>query len=126
MSRRFTPQQIRQALLDVGFTAEHCFEQMEGKGMPEFAGWETLYVLLSEEPTASTGGWNLLTLIEHTSLSSRVKNALAREKIVNVGQLTNLTEDNLLCMRNLGVGCVKEIKTRLAEHGLSLQDPIRF
>lgn len=49
MARKVTAAEARQAMLDVGFTAEGCLGRMEGEGMPEFAAWETLFCLLSED-----------------------------------------------------------------------------
>lgn len=47
--RQVSASEARQALLDLGWTADLCFDRMEGEGMPEFAAYETLFCLLSQD-----------------------------------------------------------------------------
>ncbi len=55
-------------------------------------------------------------------LSVRCRKCLERLGINTIGDLTNVTEDELLSMRNFGRTSLDEIKSRLSAHGLSLSD----
>jgi DNA-binding CsgD family transcriptional regulator len=54
-------------------------------------------------------------------LSVRPANCLRFAQIKTVGELIQLTEDDLLKMRKLGEKSLKEIKSMLAKRGLSLK-----
>lgn len=49
--------------------------------------------------------------IEELGLSPRTVNALGRAGIWEVEQLRDLTEKDLLKLRGIGVGCIKELKS---------------
>ncbi len=55
-------------------------------------------------------------------LSVRCRKCLERLGINTIADLTNVTEDELLSMRNFGRTSLEEIKSRLGAHGLSLSD----
>lgn len=50
--------------------------------------------------------------IEELGLSARAYNVLKRARIDTVEQLQQLSDDDLLCLRNMGVGTVKEIREK--------------
>lgn len=52
--------------------------------------------------------------IEELGLSARAYNVLKRARIDTVEQLQQLSDDDLLCLRNMGVGTVKEIREKVA------------
>lgn len=52
--------------------------------------------------------------IEELGLSARAYNVLKRVRIDTVEQLQQLSDDDLLCFRNMGVGTVKEIREKVA------------
>lgn len=52
--------------------------------------------------------------IEELGLSARAYNVLRRAGIDTVEQLQQLSDDDLLCLRNMGVGTVKEIREKVA------------
>ncbi len=53
--------------------------------------------------------------VENLGLSNRSKNALFRNKIVNVGDLINCTEESLSNIKNLGKKSIKEILGKIEE-----------
>jgi len=55
-------------------------------------------------------------------LSVRCRKCLEHLGINTIGDLTKVTEDELLSMRNFGRTSLNEIKSRLSVHGLSLSD----
>jgi DNA-directed RNA polymerase subunit alpha len=62
--------------------------------------------------------------ISQLHLSVRANNCLESENIVTIGQLVVLPDSELLKIRNFGKTSLKEVKTKLAEIGLSLgMDP---
>ncbi|MCK8816181.1 DNA-directed RNA polymerase subunit alpha [Natroniella sulfidigena] len=65
----------------------------------------------------------LETTIEELELSVRSSNCLKRAGINTVEELTDITEDDLMKVRNLGKKSLQEIKAKLAELDLSLQQP---
>ena len=82
--------------------------------------------------TASTGdedGVNGLAAdaaqlpIEELNLPVRSFNSLRREGVHTVGGLAARTEKELLAIDGLGPQSIKEIKSRLADHGLALATP---
>jgi DNA-directed RNA polymerase alpha subunit len=56
-----------------------------------------------------------------TGISTRIANALWRDGIETLGDLTKRTEADLLDIPNLGPACLAVVKAALAEHGLSLK-----
>jgi DNA-directed RNA polymerase subunit alpha len=71
---------------------------------------------------ASAGGpsipANMLDMpIEDLDLPMRAYNSLKRNNIVKVGQLLQLTDDDLLRMRNFGKKSLDEMKERLRMRG---------
>ncbi|MCK8826213.1 DNA-directed RNA polymerase subunit alpha [Natroniella acetigena] len=65
----------------------------------------------------------LETTIEELELSVRSSNCLKRAGINTVEELTDITEDDLMKVRNLGKKSLQEIKAKLAELDLSLKQP---
>lgn len=63
---------------------------------------------------------NALTPIEDMPLSNRIKNALGRKKITVLYQLLNMTYEDLLSIRNLGLGSCEEVVETLESLGYSL------
>ena len=64
--------------------------------------------------------------IEQLDFSIRTYNCLHRARILNVKQLSEMTEDQLYKVRNLGKKGVDEIKGKLGELCLKLQDRTNF
>lgn len=52
--------------------------------------------------------------IEDLGLSARAYNVLKRARIDTVDQLQQMSDDDLLCLRNMGVTTVKEIREKVA------------
>ena len=61
--------------------------------------------------------------IEELNLPVRSFNSLRREGVHTVGSLAARTEKELLAIDGLGPQSIKEIKSRLADHGLALTTP---
>jgi carbon monoxide dehydrogenase subunit G len=61
--------------------------------------------------------------IEELNLPVRSYNSLRREGVHTVGALASRNEKDLLAIDGLGSQSVKEIKQRLADHGLALGEP---
>jgi Bacterial RNA polymerase, alpha chain C terminal domain len=61
--------------------------------------------------------------IEELGLPVRSFNSLRREGVHTVGGLAARTEKELLAIDGLGPQSIKEIKSRLADHGLTLTTP---
>jgi carbon monoxide dehydrogenase subunit G len=61
--------------------------------------------------------------IEELNLPVRSFNSLRREGVHTVGGLAGRTEKELLAIDGLGPQSIKEIKAKLAEHGLALTTP---
>lgn len=61
------------------------------------------------------------TVIEELDLSCRSYNCLKRASINTVGELTQMTEEDLVRVRNLGRKSIKEIKEKLESRGLGLR-----
>ena len=72
-----------------------------------------------EEYTGDTTGLP----IEELNLPVRSYNSLRREGVHTVGALASRNEKDLLAIDGLGPQSVKEIKQRLADHGLALGEP---
>ena len=56
--------------------------------------------------------------IEQLDLSQRTYNCLKRSQITKVGQVMQMSEDELLSLRNFGQKSLEELRDRLREHGL--------
>ena len=61
-------------------------------------------------------------LIEELDLSVRSNNCLKRASITTVLELTQKTEEEMMKVRNLGKKSLKEVKEKLAAHGLHFRD----
>ena len=59
--------------------------------------------------------------IEQLDLSQRTYNCLKRSQITKVGQVMQMSEDELLSLRNFGQKSLDEVKQKLDERGLSLR-----
>ncbi len=57
--------------------------------------------------------------IEVLDLSSRTYNCLKRSQITTVGQLLQMSEDELLGLRNFGQKSLQELHEKLARHGIT-------
>jgi DNA-directed RNA polymerase subunit alpha len=62
--------------------------------------------------------------IKDLNLSVRSYNCLMRERIRTVEELVTCSARDLLDIRNFGVGCLAEVKTKLRERGLSLEEDL--
>jgi DNA-directed RNA polymerase subunit alpha len=60
--------------------------------------------------------------IEVLDLSSRTYNCLKRSQITTVGQLLQMSEDELLGLRNFGQKSLQELHEKLAERGIATSD----
>jgi DNA-directed RNA polymerase alpha subunit len=60
--------------------------------------------------------------IEVLGLSARPLNALLREGVRTVGDLTTYTATDITDLRNLGMLTLAEVQAKLGEHGLALSD----
>jgi DNA-directed RNA polymerase subunit alpha len=72
------------------------------------------------QPTEPAGEWD--TPVETLNLSVRSYNCLKRAGISKVSELLDMTEDQIVKMRNFGRKSLDEIKQVLAERGLSLRE----
>ncbi len=57
--------------------------------------------------------------IEQLDLSQRTYNCLKRSQITKVGQVLQMSEDELLSLRNFGQKSLEELRDQLREHGLA-------
>lgn len=60
--------------------------------------------------------------IEDLSFSVRSYNCLRRQDVQTVGELAQMTESELLDIRNFGTKSINEVKVKLAQVGLKLRD----
>ncbi len=72
--------------------------------------------------TAPTSEWDIP--VESLNLSVRSFNCLKRAGISKVSELLDMTEDEIIKMRNFGKKSLDEIKAVLEERGLSLRQPV--
>ncbi len=72
-------------------------------------------------PTAPASEWDVP--VEALNLSVRSFNCLKRAGISKVSELLDMTEDEIIKMRNFGKKSLDEIKQVLDERGLSLRQP---
>jgi DNA-directed RNA polymerase subunit alpha len=82
-----------------------------------FTGFNADEVPQAAEPA---GEWD--TPVETLNLSVRSYNCLKRAGISKVSELLDMTEDQIVKMRNFGRKSLDEIKQVLAERGLSLRE----
>ena len=61
--------------------------------------------------------------IEQLDLSQRTYNCLKRSQITKVGQIMQMSEDELLSLRNFGQKSLDELRERLRQHGLLTEEP---
>jgi len=66
----------------------------------------------------------MATPIEELELTVRSYNCLKREGINTVSELTNLTEDQLMNIRNFGSKSVDEVRDKLHSMGLRFRDSL--
>ena len=59
--------------------------------------------------------------IEQLELSSRTYNCLKRSQITKVGQILEMSEDELLALRNFGHKSLSELREKLESLGVSLE-----
>ena len=64
--------------------------------------------------------------IDELGFTLRTNNCLKRHGVKTIGELCNMTENEVKSVRNLGSNSLEEIKTKLAEHGVSLAKIERF
>jgi DNA-directed RNA polymerase subunit alpha len=60
--------------------------------------------------------------IEQLDLSQRTYNCLKRSQITKVGQVMQMSEDELLSLRNFGQKSLEELRERLRQHGLLTEE----
>ena len=72
-------------------------------------------------PEAPPNEWDVP--VEMLNLSVRSFNCLKRAGISKVSELLDMTEDEIIKMRNFGKKSLDEIKAVLEERGLSLRQP---
>jgi DNA-directed RNA polymerase subunit alpha len=72
--------------------------------------------------TAPTSEWDIP--VESLNLSVRSFNCLKRAGISKVSELLDMSEDEIIKMRNFGKKSLDEIKQVLEERGLSLRQPV--
>jgi DNA-directed RNA polymerase subunit alpha len=77
-----------------------------------------------EKPPAAapTSEWDIP--VESLNLSVRSFNCLKRAGISKISELLDMTEDEIIKMRNFGKKSLDEIKQVLEERGLSLRQPV--
>ncbi len=63
--------------------------------------------------------------IEDLKLSVRVYNCLKRAGIDTVEQLCRMTDEELMKLRNFGVGCLNEVRRKIGAHRKTNADWIR-
>lgn len=63
--------------------------------------------------------------IDELNLSVRTYNCLRRAKIDTVEQLTRMTDDDLLKLRNFGIKCLAEVREKIAQPKKTNADRIR-
>ena len=60
--------------------------------------------------------------IEQLDLSQRTYNCLKRSQITKVGQVMQMSEDELLSLRNFGQKSLEELRERLRQHGILTEE----
>jgi DNA-directed RNA polymerase subunit alpha len=84
---------------------------------------KTIILGVASAPGAPALPPNMLDMpIEDLDLPMRAYNSLKRNNIVKVGQLLQLTDDDLLRMRNFGKKSLDEMKERLRMRGFMAPD----
>lgn len=64
--------------------------------------------------------------IDELEFTIRTNNCLKRHGVHTLGELCNMTENEVKKVRNLGSNSLNEVKSKLAEYGLSLAKIERF
>ena len=104
------------ALSAAGATLVELFQLFSGLG--EGAGG----LVLGPEPGETEVSGVMATPIEDLDLTVRSYNCLKREGVTSVADLVQKTEEDLLEIRNFGQKSIDEVKAKLADMGLSLQE----
>jgi hypothetical protein len=114
----------------IGKFATNLAAQLSGEGTPAASADEAAGAPAAVAAgSADEGGVNGLAAdaaqlpIEELGLPVRSFNSLRREGVHTVGGLAARTEKELLAIDGLGPQSIKEIKSRLADHGLALTTP---
>ena len=76
----------------------------------------------SSRPSLSLSPEIYQTPIERLELSHRTLNCLKRAHITRVGEVLEMSDDELLKIRNFGEKSLSELRTRLAEQGVGPSD----
>jgi DNA-directed RNA polymerase subunit alpha len=76
-----------------------------------------------EKPPAAAPASEWDIPVETLNLSVRSFNCLKRAGISKISELLDMTEDEIIKMRNFGKKSLDEIKQVLEERGLSLRQP---
>src|SRR5580693_273699 len=111
----------------IGKFATNLAAQLSGEGTPAASADEAAGAAAAS--SGDEGGVNGLAAdaaqlpIEELGLPVRSFNSLRREGVHTVGGLAARTEKELLAIDGLGPQSIKEIKSRLADHGLALTTP---
>ena len=96
----------------------NCLELFKTTEIPIIQKPET-----GDKPEAEGGGTSVLQMsIDDLDLTVRSNNCLRRAGINTVGDVINKTEDELICVRNLGRKSLDEVKKKIEELGLHLRN----
>jgi DNA-directed RNA polymerase subunit alpha len=106
-----------QALASAGETLKVLFEQFA-----EFVEGGPGGIVVSPQEAFEAISADLMVPVEDLDLSVRSYNCLKREGVNTVGDLVEMTEEDLLEIRNFGDKSVDEVKEKLTEMGHTLQE----
>ena len=108
--------QPRDAMASAGKTLVELF------GLARELNVEAEGIDMGPSPSDAALAADLALPIEELDLTVRSYNCLKREGIHTVGELIARSEQDLLDIRNFGAKSIDEVKAKLVEMGLSLQD----
>lgn len=94
-------------------------ELFKTTNVPRIQGDDTVVKTGEEEGSPSV----LQMSIDDLDLTVRSNNCLRRANINTVGDIVNKTEDELICVRNLGRKSLEEVKKKIDDLGLQLRKP---
>lgn len=94
-------------------------ELFKTTNVPCIQGDDTVVKTGEEEGSPSV----LQMSIDDLDLTVRSNNCLRRANINTVGDIVNKTEDELICVRNLGRKSLEEVKKKIDDLGLQLRKP---